>query len=160
LGILANVESPASVLEMGEVQIAARKLGLTPITSEVRSGKDVPPALEALPGRVDALYTIPDALFSLYQLQFKNLAARLPTMAWARDSVEAGSALMSYGPNQPDLFRRAADYVDKILRGAKPGDIPVQQPTKFEFVVNLKTAKALGLEIPPDLLALADEVIE
>jgi putative ABC transport system substrate-binding protein len=85
--------------------------------------------------------------------------ARLPTMTGIRELVEAG-ALLSYGANLPDLFRRAADYVDKILRGAKPDDLPIQQPTKFEFVINLNTAKAIGLEVPSTLLARADEVIE
>jgi putative ABC transport system substrate-binding protein len=87
------------------------------------------------------------------------LSARLPTIINAREHAELG-ALMSYGPDLPDLWRRAAEYVDKILRGAKPGDLPVEQPTKFDLVINLITAKALGLEIPPTLLARADEVIE
>jgi putative tryptophan/tyrosine transport system substrate-binding protein len=87
------------------------------------------------------------------------LGARLPTMHASREYAEAGG-LMSFGPNFPDLFRRAAEYVDKILRGVKPGDIPVEQPTKFDLVINLTTAKALGLDVPPTLLARADEVIE
>jgi putative ABC transport system substrate-binding protein len=87
------------------------------------------------------------------------LAARLPVMHGSREFIEA-AGLMSYGPNFPDLYRRTADYVDKILRGAKPADLPVEQPTKFELVVNLTTAKALGIEVPPTLLARADEVIE
>ena len=96
-----------------------------------------------------------------HRISINTLAnvARLPTIAGSREMVEAGS-LMSYGTSLPDLFRRAANYVDKILRGAKPGELPVEQPTKFDFVINLTTAKALGIEIPPQLLARADEVIE
>jgi putative ABC transport system substrate-binding protein len=120
-----------------------------------------PPAFEALKGRADALYVCIDALVNANRIRINTsaLGARLPTMHGSRDYVEAGG-LMSYGPNYPDLFRRAADYVDKILHGAKPGDIPVEQPTKFDLVINVTTAKALGLDVPPTLLARADEVIE
>src|SRR5215469_8083757 len=119
-----------------------------------------PPAFEALNGRVDALYIETDALISTHRIRINTLAlaARLPTMHSVRAYVEAGG-LMSYGPNYTDLFRRAGELVDKILRGTKPADIPVEQPTKFDLVINLTTAKALGLEVPPALLALADEVI-
>jgi putative tryptophan/tyrosine transport system substrate-binding protein len=110
---------------------------------------------------VEALYVAPDPLAFTNRTRINTMAlgARLPTMYALREFVEAGG-LMSYGTNFPDLFRRSADYVDKILRGTKPGDIPVEQPTKFELVISLKTAKALGLEVPPTLLARADEVIE
>ena len=105
--------------------------------------------------------SVADPLVITNRIRINTLAlgARLPTMHGVREFVEAGG-LMSYGPNFPDLFRRAADYVDKILRGAKPADIPVEQPTKFDLVINLTTAKALGLDVPPTLLARADEVIE
>jgi putative ABC transport system substrate-binding protein len=123
--------------------------------------EDIAPAFEALKGRAEALYVASDPLLNTNRLRINILAvgARLPTMHGIRDYVEAGG-LMSYGANFPDLFRRAADYVDKILRGAEPSNIPVEQPTKFDLVVNLTTAKALGLQIPPTLLARADEVIE
>ena len=107
------------------------------------------------------LYVCGDPLVNANRIRINSLAlgARLPTMHGSRDYVEAGG-LISYGPNTPNQFRRAADYVDKILRGAKPGDIPVEQPTKFDLVVNLTTARVLGIDIPPTLLARADEVIE
>jgi putative tryptophan/tyrosine transport system substrate-binding protein len=161
LAIMANVGNPASVLEMGEAQATARTLGLAVSTSEIRRAEDIAPAFEALKDRADALYLCPDPLMNTNRTRINILAvgARLPTMHGVREYVEAGG-LMSYGPNPPDLFRRAADYVDKILRGTKPGDIPVEQPTKFDLVVNLTTAKVLGLDIPPTLLARADEVIE
>jgi putative tryptophan/tyrosine transport system substrate-binding protein len=161
LAILVNVSNPAVVLEMGEVQVAARTSGLEVATSEIRRVEDIASAIDALKNRADALYVCADPLVNTHRIRVNTLAlaARLPTMHGLREYVEAGG-LMSYGPNLPDLFRRAADYVDKILRGTKPGDIPVEQPTKFDFVVNLTTAKALGLEVPPTLLARADKVIE
>jgi putative ABC transport system substrate-binding protein len=161
LAIMANVGNPASVLEMREVQATARTLGLEVTTSEIRRAEDIAPAFDAMKDRADALYVVGDALVISHRVQINTLAliARLPTTYVVREHVVVGG-LMSYGPNFPDLFRRTADYVDKILRGAKPGDIPIEQPTKFDLVVNLTTAKALGLEIPPTLLATADEVIE
>ena len=158
---MANVGNPAAVLEMREVQAAARTLGLEVVTFEIRRAEDIAPAFEALKGRADALYVCLDPLVNTNRIRINTLAlgARLPTMHGFREYVEAGG-LMSYGPNFPDLFRRAADFVDKILRGAKPADIPVEQPTKFDLVINLTTAKALGLDMPPTLLARADEVIE
>jgi ABC-type uncharacterized transport system substrate-binding protein len=161
LAIMANVGNPASVLEMGEAQATARMLGLEVTTSEIRRAKDIAPAFKALRERADALYLCPDPLMNTNRTGINILAvgARLPTMYGLREYVEAGG-LMSYGPNLPDQFRRVADIVDKILRGAKPGDIPVEQPTRFDLVINLTTANALGLEIPATLLARADEVIE
>ena len=161
LAILANVGSPIGALEMGEVQAAARTLGLEILPLEIRRAEDIGPAFEALKDRADALYVVAEPLLSSNHVRISTLAlgARLPTLLGIRDYVEAGG-LVSYGPNIPDLFRRAADIVDKILRGAKPKDIPVEQPAKFDLVINLTTAKALGLTIPPTLLARADEVIE
>jgi putative tryptophan/tyrosine transport system substrate-binding protein len=161
LAILANVASLAVVLEMREAQATAGTLGLEVTTSEIRQGEDIAPAFEALKGRVDALYVCIDPLVNTHRIRINTLAlaARLPTMHGSWEFVEA-AGLMSYGTNVPDLFRRAAGYVDKILRGAKPADLPVEQPTKFDLVINLTTAKALGLEVPPTLLARADEVIE
>jgi putative tryptophan/tyrosine transport system substrate-binding protein len=161
LAIMANVGNPASVLDMGEAQATARTLGLEVITSEIRRAEDIAPAFEALKERADALYVSADPVMNTNRIRINILAvgARLPTMHAVREFVEAGG-LMSYGPNLPDQFRRAADFVDKILRGAKPNDIPVEQPTKFDLVINLTTAKALGLAVPSSLLARADEVIE
>jgi putative ABC transport system substrate-binding protein len=161
LAVMANVGNPASVLDMGEAQATARALGLEVTTSEIRRAEDISPAFDALKGRADALYVCVDPLVNTHRIRVNTLAlaARLPTMHGLREYVEAGG-LMSYGPNLPDLLRRAADYVDKILRGVNPGDIPVEQPTKFDLIINLTTAKALGLEVPPTLLARADEVIE
>jgi putative ABC transport system substrate-binding protein len=161
MAILANIGNPNSMLEMGEAHAAARTIGLDVVTSEIRRAEDIAPVFEALKGHADALYVCPDALLSTNRIRINTLAlgARLPTMHGFREYVEAGG-LISYGPNFPDLFRRAADYVDKILRGVKPGDIPVEQPTKFDLIINLTTAKALGLDVPSTLLARADEVIE
>jgi putative ABC transport system substrate-binding protein len=161
LAILGNVGNPFSVLETDEVQAAARTLGYEVATPEIRRAEDIAPAFDALKGRADALYVCLDPVLITNRIRINTLAlaARLPTMSAFRDSVEAGG-LMSYGTNYPEQWRRSADFVDKILRGAKPADIPVEQPTKFDLVVNLTTAKALGLIIPPTLLARADEVIE
>jgi putative tryptophan/tyrosine transport system substrate-binding protein len=161
LAIMANVGNPASVLDMGEAQATARALGLEVTTSKIRREEDISPAFDALKGRADALYVCVDPLVNTHRIRVNTLAlaARLPTIHGLREYVEAGG-LMSYGPNVPDLLRRAADYVDKILRGAKPSDIPVEQPTKFDLVINLTTAKALGLKIPESFLLRADEVIE
>ena len=161
LAFLGNVGNPITALEMGEVQTAARTLGLHLVTLEIRRPEDIVPALETLKSDAQALYVAGDPLVLANRVRINTLAlvARLPAIYNERAYVEAGG-LMSYGPNFPDLFRRAADFVDKILRGTKPGDIPVEQPTKFDLVVNLITARALGLTIPPTLLARADEVIE
>jgi putative ABC transport system substrate-binding protein len=161
LAILANVGSPLAVLEIRVVQATARTLGFEVATSEIRRADDIAPAFDALKGRVDALYVVADPLVTTNRIRISALAlgARLPTMHGQRENVEAGG-LMSYGANYPGLYRRAADYVDKILRGTKPADIPVEQPTKFDLVVNLVTAKALGLTIPPSLLGRADEIIQ
>ena len=161
VGIMANVEYPFAVLEVGEFETAARTLGLEVIRLEIRRAEDIAPAFETLKGRAEALYVVGDALVTTHRIRINTLAlaARVPTMHVVRELVEAGG-LMSYGSNFADLFRRAADYVDKILRGTKPGEIPVEQPTKFNLVINLTTAKALGLTIPESFLLRADEVIE
>jgi ABC-type uncharacterized transport system substrate-binding protein len=161
LAILANPDNSYVVLDVREVGTAARTLGLEVALFEIRRGEDIAPAFEGLKGRAEALYILPDPVLFTNCIRINTLAtrARLPTMHSLREYVEA-NGLISYGPNWPDQWRRAADFVDKILRGAKPADIPVEQPTKFDLVINLTTAKALGLEIPPMLLARADEVIE
>jgi putative ABC transport system substrate-binding protein len=161
LVIMGNPDTPGAALEMREMQARANAVGLEVAVSEIRRAEDIAAAFEVLKGRADALYVAPDPLMSTQRIRINALAlaARLPTLHTLRDEAKAGG-LISYGPNFTDMFRRAAEYVDKILRGAKPGDLPVEQPTKFELVLNLKTAKALGLEVPDKLLALADEVIE
>jgi putative ABC transport system substrate-binding protein len=158
LAIMANVGAPIAMLEVGEAQAAARMLGLEATTFEIRRAEDITTAFETLKGWAEALHLASDQLVNTNRLQINALAlaARLPTMHNFRALVESGG-LMSYGPNFQHLSRRAADYVDKILRGTKPADIPVEQPTKFDLVINLKTAKALRIEVPPTLLARADE---
>jgi putative ABC transport system substrate-binding protein len=158
---MVNPGAPAAVLEMSEVEATAKTLGLDIATFEIRRADDIAPAFDALKGRADGLYVCADPFMNTNRTRINILAAgaRLPTIFPNREFVEAGG-LMSYGANFPDLFRRAADYVDKILRGAKPGDLPVEQPTKFDLVVNLTTTKALGLTIPESFLLRADEVIE
>jgi len=161
LAIMANVDNPSVMLDIGEVQAAAGALGLEAAISEIRRAEDIAPAIEALQGRAEALYVAGDPLVTTNRNRLGILAvgARLPTMHGNRENVDAGG-LISYGPNLPYLHRRAADFVDKILRGAKAAEIPVEQPTKFDLVINLITAKALRLEVPATLLARADEVIE
>ena len=161
LAIIANSDNLSAVLEVREAQAAARALGLDVVTSEIQRREDIAPAFEALKGRVDALYVAADPLLNTNRMRVAILAvgARLPTMYSIREPIETGG-LIYYGPNFADLNRRAADFVDKILRGTKPADLPVEQPTKFELIINLTTAKALGLTIPEQLLARADEVIE
>jgi len=162
LAIIANVGNPAAALEMGEVPAAARTLGIEVAPLEIRRAEDIAPAFAALKAQADALYVVGDPLIGANRARIITLAqtaARLPTIFNTREHVQAGG-LMSYGANFPAQLRRAADFVDKILRGTKPGDIPVEQPTQFELVLNLTTATALGLTVPDKLLAIADEVIE
>ncbi len=161
LAIMANVDSPNTMPEVGEVQATVRMLGLEATAVEVRRAADIAPAFEALKGRADALYVAPDPLVLSNRVRINALALglRLPTMYAYRNYVETGG-LMSYGTNLTDLFRRTGDFVDRILRGAKPSELPIEQPTKFDLVVNLTTAKALGLTIPESFLLRADEVIE
>jgi putative ABC transport system substrate-binding protein len=162
LAVLFNVNNPASPLELDIVQSAGRLLGIEVLTSELRPGEDIASAFAAMKrAQADVLYVVGDPLVFVHRTRINILAvaARLATVHATREFVEAGG-LMSYGPNYPALFRRAAEYVDKILRGTKPGDLPVEQPTKYDLVVNLTTAKALGLTIPESFLVRADEVIE
>jgi putative ABC transport system substrate-binding protein len=161
LAIMADVGAPIAMLEVGEAHAAALTLGLEAVTLEIRQVEDITSAFETLKGRAEALHVASGQVLNTNRLLINALAlaARLPTIHTFRALVESGG-LMFYGPNFQHLSRRAADYVDKILRGTKPADLPVEQPIKFDLVINLKTAKALGLDIPPTLLARADEVIE
>jgi putative tryptophan/tyrosine transport system substrate-binding protein len=161
LVIMANVANPQAALEMGEVQAAARRLGLEITPLAIRRAEDIATGFAEIKSKAGALYVVQDVLVVANRTQIINFALSkgLPMIISARDFVQAG-ALLSYGPSYPALFRRAAEYVDRILRGTKPGDLPVEQPTKFDLVINLTTAKALGLTMPPPLLARADEVIE
>ena len=161
LAFLAQPDNSYVVFDMRQAEAAARRLGLETASLEIRRAEDIAPAFEELKGRAEALYILPDPLLFTHRLRINTLAlgARLPTMHLLREYVEA-SGLMSYGPNWSDQWRRAADYVDKILRGAKPADLPVEQPTKFDLIINLTTAKALGLMIPEAFLLRADEIIE
>jgi putative tryptophan/tyrosine transport system substrate-binding protein len=161
LAIVFDVANPQAVLEMSEVQALARSLSIEVAPLEIRQAEDIAPGFEALKAQADALYIVINALVAVNRTRIITFAltARLPTIASIREFVQAGG-LMSYGPNYPDQFRRAAELVDKILRGTKPGDIPVEQPKKFNLAINLTTAKALGLSIPEVFLLRADEVIE
>jgi putative ABC transport system substrate-binding protein len=161
LAILADAGYAEPMLEAERVKSAAQALGLEAARLGIWGSQDITPALEALKGKVDALYVVSDALIAANRARIVRLALseHLPTIFSYDDYVEAGG-FISYGPNYADLFRRAADMVDEILHGKKPGDIPVEQPTKFDFAVNVKTATTLGLVIPPMLLTTADEVIQ
>jgi putative tryptophan/tyrosine transport system substrate-binding protein len=161
LAIIGNVDFPQGVLEMAEVQAVARGLGIEVAPLEIRRAEDIAPAFEALKAQADALYIVGDALVNANRTRIMtfSLSARLPTIFNDRSFVQAGG-LMSYGPNFSDLFRRTAELVDKVLRGTKPGDIPVEQPSRFELVINLTTAKAIDLTLPESFLLRADEVIE
>ena len=161
LAIMANAHYPPAMRELDEVDTAAHPLGIETIALKIRQAADIAPGFEALKGRAEALYVVAETLTVANQVRINSfaLAARLPTMHLMREMLETGG-LVSYGPNLADLWRRAADFVDKILRGAKPADLPVEQPTKFDLVINLTTAKAIGLSIPESFLLRADEVIE
>jgi putative tryptophan/tyrosine transport system substrate-binding protein len=161
LAIMGNRGNSGGVLDMREARAAARALGIAATELDIRRAEDILPAFASITGQVQALYVAADALFNSNRSTINGLAleARLPTMHGFPEIVSAGG-LMSYSANYVELFRRTADYVGKILRGTKPSDIPVEQPTKFDLVLNLKTARALGLPFPDKLLALADEVIE
>jgi putative tryptophan/tyrosine transport system substrate-binding protein len=161
LAIAANAANPAAALEMRDIRAAAETLTLEVTTFEFRRAEDIAPTIEALKTRADALYFVGDPLMNTHRVRINALttSARLPAMYSNRSFVEAGG-LISYGANFYDLYRRTAEYADKVLRGTKPSDLPVEQPTKFDLVINLTAARVLGLEVPTKLLALADEVIE
>jgi putative ABC transport system substrate-binding protein len=161
LAIMANSASLAAMLELREAWEAAGALALEVASLEVRSAEDISRAIKSIKGSADALLVAADPLLNTNRMRINTLAigARLPTIYNFRDSVET-AGLMSYGPNLPDLYRRVGDHVDKILRGTKPSDIPVEQPTRFDLVINLITAQALSLDVPASVLARADEVIE
>jgi putative ABC transport system substrate-binding protein len=161
VGAIANASNPGAMAEMRAFEATARDLGFETSLFEIRRAADIEPAFELLKGKVDALDVVPDPLTASNRIRLITLAlaARVPTIYGNRDFPEVGG-LISFGPNLTDLYRRAAEFVDKILRGTKPADIPVEQPTKFDLVINRTTATALGLMIPEKFLLRADEVIE
>ena len=161
LAVLYHVGNPVTALQTKEVKAAADKFGFDLAIAEIRSAEDIAPTVEALRGRTDALIIPSTPLYNSNRVQIISAALRahLPTIFFDREYVESGG-LMSYGPNWPRLWHRAADFVDKILRGAKPADLPVERPLTFAFVINRKTAEALGLELPRIVLLRADELIE
>jgi putative ABC transport system substrate-binding protein len=162
VAVLWNAANPGNVRQIEQVRLVAQALGLKLQSIQVRGPDDFQGAFTAMTRtRPEALVTLADPLTFTYRAEIVDFAAksRLPAIHPFRESVEAGG-LMAYGVDLPDMFRRAATYVDKILRGAKPADLPIEQPTKFDFVINLKAAQALGLTIPPSLLARADQVID
>jgi len=161
IAVMANMDAPSAVLDVADTQASARTLGVEVLTLEIRRAGEIVTAFDVIKGRADALLVSPEPLALSNRIRINILAAaeRMPTMYGAREYVETGG-LASYGPNLAYQFRRAGDYIDKILRGTKPGDIPIEQPTKFDLIINRTTAKAIGLAISDSLLARADEVIE
>jgi putative tryptophan/tyrosine transport system substrate-binding protein len=161
LATISDIGNPWAALEVSQIKDAARILGIEVTTFEVGRGGEIDSVFDVMKGRTDALYVLAVPLLFANRMLIGSLAlgARLPTVCLVREYVEAGG-LMSYGPNWPSMWRRAADLVDKILRGAKPAELPIEQPTEFDLVINLATAKALGLEVPLQLQQLANEVIE
>jgi putative ABC transport system substrate-binding protein len=161
LGVMAQADNPLSALEVSEVQLIATRLGIEVINLDIRSTGDIAHGFDALRGRADALYVANSAYLAVNRMRVTTpaLSMRLPMIFGSRGWLDLGG-LMSYGASFLDRYRRSADLVDKILRGTKPADIPVEQPTKFELVINQVAARALGLQLPPSLLARADEVIE
>ena len=162
IGVLFDPTFPPAPLELQEIERAASSLNIDLITMGVQRAEQLDAAVHNLMGqRVQALYIVPGILFTELRQRIAEIALenRIPTMFYRKEPVEAGG-LMSYGPNFSDMYRRAAGYVAKILKGAKPGDLPVEEPDILELIVNLKTAKAIGLTVPQSLLIAADEVIE
>ncbi len=162
MSVLMNPDNPVSAVFMEETQAAARAAGIELQRLEARNAEEIDRAFDAASrGRIGALIVFDDPAIWSHRKQIVAVAAAraIPAMYGYSDFVVDGG-LMSYGPNRPDQYRRTAGYVDKILKGARPADLPVEQPTKFDLVINLETAKALGLDVPPALLARADEVIE
>jgi ABC-type uncharacterized transport system substrate-binding protein len=161
LAVMAHAGFPDAALEIGHVEAAAHAQGIEVAPLQIRRAQDIVTAFESLNPQADALYVVQDAVVVANRTAIVAFALtrRLPTIFSAREFVQAGG-LLSYGPNYLGVFRRAADYVDKIMRGAKPSDLPIEQPTKFDLIINLTIARALGVAVPEKLLALADEVIE
>jgi ABC-type uncharacterized transport system substrate-binding protein len=162
VAVLSNPDGVNHRIIVGNIETAARSLGIKPLIVEVRRPEEFDTAFARIAAeQAESVFVVGDPMYGVHQARLTDLSLRyrLPAMHTNRVHVEAGG-LMGYGPSFPDLWRRAAAYVDKILKGAKPADLPVEQPTKFELVINLKTARSLGLEVPPTLLARADEVIE
>jgi putative tryptophan/tyrosine transport system substrate-binding protein len=162
VAVLYNPTNPISASQLPSIEAAARALVVQLQLLGVKNPQDFKGAFDAaVRGRADAIMGLPDQMFNTEHKRVANLALkhRLPTMYWAASYAESGG-LMSYGPNVPEMYRRGASYVDRILKGANAAELPVEQPTKFVFAINLKTAKALGLTIPPSVLARADQVIE
>ena len=161
LAVMANVANPGAAPEMDELEAACRGLGLDLARFEIRRAGDIAPAFESLKGKAEALYVVGDSLMLTNRVRISILAvaARLPTIYNNAALVESGG-LLSYGPNISDMYRRTAELVDKIRRGTRPAEIPVEQPTNFDFVINLTTAQVLGLTIPPTIRALTTVLIE